>query len=58
MKNKKIASVIRQICPEKVEDMEQMREMLEQLDDQQRAYIFGAIQMGLLIGNMKKEKTA
>lgn len=38
--------------------MEQMREMLEQLDDKQRAYIFGAIQMGLLIGNMKKEKTA
>ena len=58
MKNKKSASVIRQICPEKVEDMEQMREMLEQLDDQQRAYILGAIQMGLLIGNMKKEKTA
>ena len=57
MKKNKNASVIRQICPEKVEDMEQMREMLEQLDDQQRAYIFGAIQMGLLI-NMKKEKTA
>lgn len=56
MKNKKSASAIRQICPEKVEDMEQMREMLEQLDDQQRAYIFGAIQMGLLIGKKKGDQ--